>query len=43
MKSLENLLNKELKKIFSTIEKEIKITKNKFYDNLSDTEEEFTL
>lgn len=51
LKILSNCSNKatyeyseeELKKIFSAIEKEVKITKNKFYDTLSESEDEFTL
>lgn len=33
----------DVRKIFSAIDKELKFTKNKFYDSLSDSEEEFTL
>lgn len=33
----------EVKKIFNAIDKELKSTKNKFYDALTDSDDEFTL
>jgi arsenate reductase-like glutaredoxin family protein len=42
-KSSYEYTEEDLKKIFSTIELEVKNTKNKFYGTLDSSEDEFTL